>query len=289
MSHETASEFLASWAHNTELTSSTPIMPPQEHDACGVGLVAALDGKKRRDVVQAGIDALKAVWHRGAVDADGKTGDGAGIHVEIPQRFLRRGRGCRRRPPAPGPDRASAWCFAEDRFRRRKRSDYCLLLTGSVLLTNHQVLRDPRRYDVPITVITSEFPATMLRELMTKGHARAGHYAQVNNARLVDLPTGHSPQFTKPSRARGGDSRGPRLTRRPGLKRGGLCRRRRPGRLQPRGRRRGSRPVRARQAVLQWRIGAGPSPGGGRTPPMARHSSACGARAYPVPEHGRPA
>jgi glutamate synthase (NADPH/NADH) large chain len=60
----------------------------QEHDACGVGLVAALDGKKRRDVVQAGIDALKAVWHRGAVDADGKTGDGAGIHVEIPQDFF---------------------------------------------------------------------------------------------------------------------------------------------------------------------------------------------------------
>ncbi|MCE2922497.1 MAG: glutamate synthase large subunit [Roseomonas sp.] len=59
-----------------------------EHDACGVGLVAALDGKARRAVVQAGIDALRAVWHRGAVDADGKTGDGAGIHVEIPQDFF---------------------------------------------------------------------------------------------------------------------------------------------------------------------------------------------------------
>ena len=59
-----------------------------EHDACGVGFIAALDGKPRRDVVQAGIDALKAVWHRGAVDADGKTGDGAGIHIEIPQDFF---------------------------------------------------------------------------------------------------------------------------------------------------------------------------------------------------------
>jgi len=63
--------------------------PAEEHDACGVGFVAALDGKARREVVQAGIDALKAVWHRGAVDADGKTGDGAGIHVEIPQDFFR--------------------------------------------------------------------------------------------------------------------------------------------------------------------------------------------------------
>jgi glutamate synthase (NADPH) large chain len=87
MTHETASEFLASWAQNTELLKET-YNPAQEHDACGVGLVAALDGKKRRDVVQAGIDALKAVWHRGAVDADGKTGDGAGIHIEIPRDFF---------------------------------------------------------------------------------------------------------------------------------------------------------------------------------------------------------
>jgi glutamate synthase (NADPH/NADH) large chain len=87
MSHETASEFLASWAHNTEILKDT-YNAAQEHDACGVGLVAALDGKKRRDVVQAGIDALKAVWHRGAVDADGKTGDGAGIHIEIPRDFF---------------------------------------------------------------------------------------------------------------------------------------------------------------------------------------------------------
>src|SRR5690348_75406 len=63
--------------------------PTEEHDSCGVGFVATLDGTPRRDVVEAGINALKAVWHRGAVDADGKTGDGAGIHVEIPQDFFR--------------------------------------------------------------------------------------------------------------------------------------------------------------------------------------------------------
>ena len=63
--------------------------PAQEHDACGVGMIAALDGKPRREVVEAGIEALKSVWHRGAVDADGKTGDGAGIHVEIPQDYFK--------------------------------------------------------------------------------------------------------------------------------------------------------------------------------------------------------
>ena len=60
----------------------------EEHASCGVGLVVSLDGTPSRRVVQAGIDALKAIWHRGAVDADGKTGDGAGIHVQIPVPFF---------------------------------------------------------------------------------------------------------------------------------------------------------------------------------------------------------
>ena len=55
---------------------------------CGVGLVVSIDGKKSRSVVENGISALKAIWHRGAVDADGKTGDGAGIHVQIPVPFF---------------------------------------------------------------------------------------------------------------------------------------------------------------------------------------------------------
>ncbi len=62
--------------------------PADEHDACGVGLVAAIDGKPRRAIVEMGIEALRAVYHRGAVDADGKTGDGAGIHIQIPAGFF---------------------------------------------------------------------------------------------------------------------------------------------------------------------------------------------------------
>jgi len=85
---ETAGAFLTAWSANAARLSET-YSPAQEHDACGVGLIAALDGKRRRDVVEAGIEALKAVWHRGAVDADGKTGDGAGIHFQVPQNFFR--------------------------------------------------------------------------------------------------------------------------------------------------------------------------------------------------------
>ena len=62
-----------------------------------------------------------------------------------------------------------------------------------------QVLRDPRRYDVPITVITCEYPAQMLRELMAQGHSYTAELAKVRDVTLVDLPTGHWPQFTKPA------------------------------------------------------------------------------------------
>ena len=46
-----------------------------EHDACGVGLIGETSGKPTRRVVDAAIEALSSIWHRGAVDADGKTGD----------------------------------------------------------------------------------------------------------------------------------------------------------------------------------------------------------------------
>ena len=70
------------------LTKNRVYSKEMEHDACGVGVIASTEGKKSRSIVEQGIQALKAVWHRGAVDADGKTGDGAGIHVEIPKDFF---------------------------------------------------------------------------------------------------------------------------------------------------------------------------------------------------------
>jgi len=81
--------FVADYQANVaRLTAAHAYDPADEHDACGVGFIAAIDGKPRREVVEKGIEALKAVWHRGAVDADGKTGDGAGIHLQVPQRFF---------------------------------------------------------------------------------------------------------------------------------------------------------------------------------------------------------
>ncbi|HLO77361.1 MAG TPA: glutamate synthase large subunit [Magnetospirillum sp.] len=88
MSQNHGEQFVAEYLEN-QATLEAAGIDTAPHDACGVGLVAALDGKPRRDVVVAGIEALKVLFHRGAVDADGMTGDGAGIHVELPQDFFK--------------------------------------------------------------------------------------------------------------------------------------------------------------------------------------------------------
>ncbi|MEO8115513.1 MAG: glutamate synthase large subunit [Phenylobacterium sp.] len=75
-------------ANRQKLIDGHAYDPTSERDACGVGLVCAIDGQPRREVVELAIRALKAVWHRGAVDADGKTGDGAGVLVSVPQDFF---------------------------------------------------------------------------------------------------------------------------------------------------------------------------------------------------------
>ncbi len=61
----------------------------QEHDACGVGFIAKLSGERSADVVNRAITALKSLAHRGAIDADAITGDGAGILTQIPVELLR--------------------------------------------------------------------------------------------------------------------------------------------------------------------------------------------------------
>ncbi|WP_238365074.1 glutamate synthase large subunit [Mesobacterium pallidum] len=83
----------ANWAAEEEnrrkwMAENSLYREEEEHSSCGVGLVVSIDGKASRKVVESGITALKAIWHRGAVDADGKTGDGAGIHVQIPVPFF---------------------------------------------------------------------------------------------------------------------------------------------------------------------------------------------------------
>ena len=59
-----------------------------ELDACGIGFVADVRGRASREVLDAVLEALRRVKHRGAVAADGKTGDGAGVLLPIPAALL---------------------------------------------------------------------------------------------------------------------------------------------------------------------------------------------------------
>ncbi|MGH8617388.1 MAG: glutamate synthase large subunit [Burkholderiales bacterium] len=63
--------------------------PAHEHDACGVGFVAHIKGEKHHSIVAQGLQILKNLTHRGAVGADPLAGDGAGILLQMPDRFFR--------------------------------------------------------------------------------------------------------------------------------------------------------------------------------------------------------
>ena len=63
--------------------------PQNEHDACGVAFVATLSGIPSNEIVEHGLTALRNLDHRGAVGGEPDTGDGAGILIQVPDRFLR--------------------------------------------------------------------------------------------------------------------------------------------------------------------------------------------------------
>ena len=62
--------------------------PANEHDACGVGMVVNIRGNKTHELVENALKVLENMMHRGAEGADGKTGDGAGIMLQIPHEFI---------------------------------------------------------------------------------------------------------------------------------------------------------------------------------------------------------
>jgi len=75
-------------------------LPEFEHDNCGAGFICSLKGKKSNDIIHKALEILVKLEHRGAVSADGKTGDGAGILIDIPHEFFREALSFKL--PAPG-------------------------------------------------------------------------------------------------------------------------------------------------------------------------------------------
>jgi glutamate synthase domain-containing protein 2/glutamate synthase domain-containing protein 1/glutamate synthase domain-containing protein 3 len=64
--------------------------PEEEHDSCGVGFVAAINGEKSNRVLRYALTSICNMAHRGAIDADAKTGDGAGVLTQIPYKIFRK-------------------------------------------------------------------------------------------------------------------------------------------------------------------------------------------------------
>ena len=62
--------------------------PGHEHDACGVGMLVNIHGDKSHELVDSALKVLENMKHRGAEGADNKTGDGAGIMLQIPHEFI---------------------------------------------------------------------------------------------------------------------------------------------------------------------------------------------------------
>ena len=62
--------------------------PQNEHDACGMGLVANIRGEKSHEIIRKGLEVLINLTHRGAAGCDPETGDGAGILIQIPHEFF---------------------------------------------------------------------------------------------------------------------------------------------------------------------------------------------------------
>lgn len=67
--------------------------PQNEHDACGVGFVLNMDGNREHGIVEKGVKVLCNLLHRGATGADKSTGDGAGLLVQIPDKFFKKSLG----------------------------------------------------------------------------------------------------------------------------------------------------------------------------------------------------
>jgi glutamate synthase domain-containing protein 2/glutamate synthase domain-containing protein 1/glutamate synthase domain-containing protein 3 len=64
--------------------------PEEEHDSCGVGFVAAISGQRSNRILHQGLTAVCNMAHRGAIDADAKTGDGSGVLTQIPYKLFRK-------------------------------------------------------------------------------------------------------------------------------------------------------------------------------------------------------
>ena len=130
--------------------------PANEHDACGIALVAKLWGEASHAVVEKALDALENLEHRGAEGADPNTGDGAGILLQIPDAFFR---GAVSGVELPPPGRYGVGvCYLPD--RRRAAAELEQLIEETIEAEGQRALW---WRDVPVDDRTSARPRACRR------------------------------------------------------------------------------------------------------------------------------
>lgn len=194
-------------AGHTPHALTLPGLESKDADRSGIGL------RDHVDVVVAAVDAVE-----GPVVLVGHSGGGAVVHAATdarPERVARvvyvdsgpLGAGGvinDELPVAGGEIPLPDWSVFGDedlvdmteeiRARFRERA----IPTPARVASDRQELHDERRYDVPVTVIACEFPSDLMRQWIAGGVPYVAELARVKDYELVDLPTGHWPQLTKP-------------------------------------------------------------------------------------------
>ncbi len=131
--------------------------PAHEHDACGVGFIADIRGRKSHTLISQGLQILKNLTHRGATGADPLAGDGAGILIQLPDAFLRRELAASGVTlPAPG-EFAVGMVFlpqdAEARRRCEEQLSQCVADEGQSIIGWRDVPTDNARLGVGVKAV----------------------------------------------------------------------------------------------------------------------------------------
>jgi len=164
-----------------EMRSQGLYNPANEHDACGVGFVAHIKGKKSHEIVQGGLKILENLDHRGAVGADALMGDGAGILIQIPDAFFREEMAAQgvKLPPAGEygvgmiflPKEAASLQACEQELERAVRAEGQVVLGWRDVPVNHEMPMSPRvRAKEPIIrqIFIGRGPDVMVTEALER-------------------------------------------------------------------------------------------------------------------------
>jgi pimeloyl-ACP methyl ester carboxylesterase len=141
-------------------------------------------------IIHAAVDARPTRVVRAIYVDSGPLGDGQAINDQL--------------PAVDGEIPLPEWSLFEaedlidlgDDLRTRFRA--IAIPEPAAVARDAQVLSDPRRYDVAVTIIACEVSSDTLRSWIASGHPHVAELAKIADRELVDLPTGHWPQFTRP-------------------------------------------------------------------------------------------